>query len=46
MGGGSSSPPDPSNAERRQILRDLDGENGVIQSKINQMNTLKNGLNH
>ena len=45
MGGGSSSPPDPSNAERRQILRDLDGENGVIQSKINQMNTLKNGLN-
>ena len=42
MGGGSSS---MSNAERIQRLRNLDAENGVIQSKINQMNTLKNGLN-
>ena len=33
------------NAERKQRLRNLDAENGVIQSKINQMNTLKNGLN-
>ena len=45
MGGGSSSPPDPKIAERIQRLRNLDAENGVIQSKINQMNTLKNGLN-
>lgn len=40
MGGGSSH-----NAERIQRLRNLDAEIGVIQSKINQMNTLKNGLN-
>lgn len=45
MGGGSSSPPDPKIAERIQRLRNLEAENGVIQSKINQMNTLKNGLN-
>ena len=40
MGGGSSH-----NAERIQRLRDLDAEIGVIESKINQLNTLKNGLN-